>query len=1493
MRKSIQVILSLVFVVVLSSNLVGQTANDSSGCAPFKVDFTGFSGGVGTNYNWTFGDNTGSNLTNPTHTYGIPGTYTVSVSATVSGAPKTGTIIINVYGKPTPKFTALDPKKGCAPLAVTFNDQSTGGGGSAINKWEWTYGDGGGNPNGSANQNYQYQIAGVFDVSLKVYDANGCDSSIVITDLISVSVPPTVTIATTPSSSTACVPPLDVTFNGSAIANVPSGLSSALTYTWNFGNGSTASVIAPSPQQTYTANGTYAVTLTATDVNGCSKTTTKNVVIGKPFAAFQIKNDTVCKGELVSFTNISQGGTTYSWNFGAGQSSVTNTVLTPPVQHSYSNTGTYSVTLTVNKGYQCPDDTTIVLVVEEAIPNITSDTTYACEPQYHFNYYDASSSNVNSWFWTFSTTNPHYMVTPDSSSEKNPSVDYHLADTNQYTVHDPQYIDVVLTVSTPRGCTNTYTWLKYDTIYHPTSRFMPDTMMGCAPLTVQFSDSARSKEAITNWFYDFGDGGATSNLSDPTHTYNNPGIYYVYQTITNSRGCKDTSYAIKIEVGAPPNPDFSATPLSICPGQSVSFTDLTPLGDSVDTWHYYSDGAIYSSGCPDDPNPSWSYVADTGPQDVTLTVGWRGCYSSITKPALINVKGPLIMMRSFSDCDSSMVYTFKANPLDADSWTWDFGDGTVLNSVTTTTEVHTYASTGDYKAIITAVNGSSGCPASRDTLDVHVRKIKAEFIRTDSIFCSGDSIPYDASLSTDVYETCNSGYYWFFGPYPPRITESSTMYYAFPAPGKFDVTLVVKDINGCRDTVTYPIIASAVTSALTSDVKYTCVPQGVLLSDAQSTSDTTIVSYQWSFGDGNSTTVFAPIDSVVHTYTDTIPNTFTVITTVTNILGCTDTALVQLIQSRPKATINSPSDRTLCTGDSIKLSPAITSYPGYSWSFGDGDSSAQSSPWHEFNTPGTFTVSLTVTDSIGCKRTKSYYQSINVQSVPNPGFVTSKDTAQDMCYPKTMLFKDTTSGGPYVRTWDLGTGTGVVPNALVQNFYPTPGTYTAELELTTTNGCKKSVSVPFTLVGPTANFTVGPTTICKGDDITVQLIPSDTSQLKTWYWDFGDGTDVHGNQNPVTHSVNYHPVNGQGLIQLIFYSNDSMCEQVVSKSINIHQVIADFNRNSESSTVVTSADTSHCLNITDVFSNVSTANADSYFWNFGDGTTSSSYSPSHEFTTAGTYTVQLSIKDDLTGCVDTVNKIMEIVPLPDIVAIGGDTCLGSAVQINAQSTTAISYDWSPNAGLSDTSIANPIANPSVSTVYTVVVTNAGGCTNSGSAFVYIQQPPPSKTWDTTVVIGEPIPLDISGGTGFTYVWTPTTNLSCINCPKPVSTTTVDVVSYSVTVSDTMGCFSSISDFSVYIKPLSSVDVPSAFTPNGDGVNDIVYVDGWGIKKLLEYRIYNRWGELLFETNDINVGWDGTFKGVPQNTETYIYTVSVETYIGSEPLTLKGYIKLLR
>jgi len=1464
-----------VFLFVVS--LIVFTAADSysqivatptTGCAPLVgVNFTGVSGATG--ILWNFGDGTTSSLANPVHTFALAGTYTVNYSATVSGSPVNQSLIIKVFGKPSPAFTANAPLSGCIPLPVTFNDNSVGGGGTAITNWQWAFGDGGVNLTNSGNQTYTYSVGGQFSVSIKVTDANGCDSTLTLTNIINVSPKPTIVLTTSPSPPSACLPPLNVTFTSNGTTS-NSSTSNALTYNWSFGNGNTSTAANP-PVQTYNGSGVFPVVFVVTDNNGCQDTVLKNVTIQNPTASFTA-NDTVCM--TTTFVNNSTGATVFSWNYGDG-----NTGLSPT--HTYANPGTYSVSLTAYNG-ACQDDFTMVVVVEEPVANFSVTPTYMCSLPKTISLSNSSTPTAGAVYsWSFLENYTQYAFTPTNSTQINPTFTITNLDTNRYTVYTFDYIDSIsLTITTPRGCMATQTIQFVDSIYLPTARFMPDKYQGCVPLTVTFSDSSRSREPIIYYEYNFDDGSPPlTGVQNPVHTYTATGVYYPWLIIHNANGCIDTSYRIRIEVGRPPATSFSLAPTPICFGDSFHFTDLPPESDSVDMWHYYGDGGNYTSSCFKDADPDWPFTHATGAQTVTLEACFRGCCSTASQTLTVN--GPLANFSASMDCDSSHVYTFTGTISDATTWDWDFGDGNSAMASTMSTISHSYTATGDYWVYLTAYNPGTGCSPSKDSVFIHVRDIKAEFLY-DTLFCTGSPHSFDGTPSLDEYLFGNNGYTWIWDDNThPDITSLPVTTHSFSSSGYHTVTLIVRDVNGCPDTVkkvlkTFAAVASFVPSQFT-----VCSVDTIFFTNT-STADTTITGYYWNFGDGTSDTVQNPS----HIFNITNPNITkdSITLTITTALGCTNTILVVLNISRPSATFSTLSTVNICAGDSVHFNKPTT-YPTMTWNFGDGNTqNGGNTPWHAYQLAGTYSVSLFVKDSMGCTDNKSNAL-VNVQNKPQVYITSPAFQVANICYPYQGTFTDSSIGSVFShRIWNLGTGQ-PVNNSLstVGTIYPLPGTYTVTLVVYTTNGCVDSTQRSITLYGPVADFSYGPNIICKGQSITFNI--KDTSDVFTWHWDFGDGQDTVA-LSPVSHTFNFHPPGGSTNVTLVYWSDDSSCVQTKVYPVSIYQVVSDFDRNNDSLAM----DTAHCLGVVDQFNNFSLG-ADVYGWSFGDGGTSLLFSPQHQYMAPGTYSVELYIQNNQTGCVDTLVKTMIIYPQAYGTATQDSVCQNQSGQLNAGG--GVTYNWVPATGLSCTNCANPVASPTVTTNYSVEVTDVNGCKDTVTTSVYVQLPPNTVTWDTSIVIGETTVLPGYAGTGFTYTWTPVTDLSCTTCPNPVCSSTVDAT-YTVYISDLMGCFTGQSTFTVYILPLSSVDVPTAFTPNGDGTNDVVYVAGWGIKKLNYFRIYNRWGELVFETNDIKIGWDGTYEGVPQNTETYVYEVSVEPYVDKgKTVFKKGAIKLLR
>ena len=1485
-------LVTAVFILLFRFVCLSQISSSvQSGCAPLLgVTFTYSPAGV--NPFWDFGDGSSSASPNPVHTFSTPKTYTVTYTANGVSAQ---TLVINVYGKPTPSFSAITATKGCIPYPVTFKDNSTGGGGVPITTWQWAFGDGGTNLTNNANQTYTYGVGGQFNVTVKIIDQHGCDSSLTINNLVTVSQKPTISV--TPFNLSACLPPLVVNYTCTASSHSP--LNSNLNYLWTFNTGATSTLANP-PAQTYTALGVFPVQVKVTDANNCSDSVMKNVIIQNPTAVFNI-GDTVCTNDSTRFSPYGSSTGIKTWNYGDGQTG-TDTA------HYYTAPGHYTVTLTVTNG-ACSNSVSHTIYAEQPSPNFSLTPSYICSlPKVVSLTNTSTPSNSGftySWSYSFtpSASPPYASNISTVSSQVNPTFTVTHIDTNRYTINKLDTNRILLTLTTIHGCVEHISHI--DSIFLPTARFMPDKYEGCVPLKVTFSDSSKfdnPKNPITSWEYIFGDGTSTTVTSSPgntVHTYTAVGVYYPILVIHTLKGCGDTSYAIKIEVGSKPAASFVVTPTVACIGDNITLTNTTPTSYSVDTWHYLGDGGYYASSCSDAQNVSWPFTHATGPQDVSLVACFRGCCDTTTQTGAVTIHGPLAKFTVAMDCSSPHVFNFAGIISTIDpgaSWTWNFGDGdttALLTPPSSQNIAHTYTATGDYTVILSSYNTSTGCHPSKDTITVHVRDLKADF-KFDTLLCATTPHSFDASISTGVYTgIANNGYIWLWGDGThPDILSGQTISHSFSNSGKDTVKLIVKDINGCMDTVTKVIRAFSVAASFTCP-PVMCTNSTVTFTNT-STADTTIsatTGYNWSFGDGTTSTQQNP----VHTYTisNTSINTVTVTLVATSALGCISTHTTVITISRPSALFHPTSSINICSGSAVSFASS-NSYPNMTWNFGDGTTLGPTPPSittsHSYTASGTWVVSLSVVDAAGCTDVKTYNQSVYVENKPQAVITSPAFASPQLCRPYQAQFTDNSIVSVFnYRIWNLGNGSTINNNlSTVGTIYSANGTYTISLIVVTKNNCMDTIKKTITVVGPQGDFTLTPSTICKGQSIT--FTTTDTSDVASWHWDFGDGTDTTA-VSPISHQYNFHPPSGSTNVQIVYYSPGLTCNSTQSHPINIKQVIADFDRNLHNELLAT--DTAHCVGTTDTFTNTS-AGADSYGWNYGDGSAvnTTTVSPQHQYTVAGVYNVELYIKNNASGCVDTLIKKMYIYPSFSLTATGDTICSGKPAQLNA--STAVNYSWTvPPTSTVFSNIANPVVSPTTTTTYSLLASDINGCKDSVGTLVYVIQPPTTITWSTSIVVGQTVVLPGNQlNAGYTYTWSPADNLSCIHCPEPVYSGTVDA-HFIETIADVRGCFTGQSTFYVEVKPLASIDVPTAFTPNGDGTNDIVYVDGWGIKTLQYFKIFNRWGELVFESNDLKVGWDGVYKGVPQNMETYVYEASAIPYISDKPITKKGYIKLLR
>lgn len=264
------------------------------------------------------------------------------------------------------------------------------------------------------------------------------------------------------------------------------------------------------------------------------------------------------------------------------------------------------------------------------------------------------------------------------------------------------------------------------------------------------------------------------------------------------------------------------------------------------------------------------------------------------------------------------------------------------------------------------------------------------------------------------------------------------------------------------------------------------------------------------------------------------------------------------------------------------------------------------------------------------------------------------------------------------------------------------------------------------------------------------------------------------------------------------------------------------------------------------------------------------------------------------GCRDTlVRQFNAPIPIIDSLKLEYTICIGDTVRLNSGGIIGYVYEWTPAATLSDTTAVDPLAFPNQTTDYLVTISNAF-CTYEGMVTVFVfdtanlllSATPP------TIYLGGSSQLKAVYSGANDILWTPSSTLSNQNIPNPVATPTSTTTYIAQLLLD--GCVVERDITVTVIYPTCEepfVFFPTGFSPNGDGENDVLQLESQVVEEVY-WAVYNRWGELMFETNDPDGAWDGTYKGEPQPVETYGYYLKVRCLGGIES-EKKGNVTLLR
>ena len=236
-------------------------------------------------------------------------------------------------------------------------------------------------------------------------------------------------------------------------------------------------------------------------------------------------------------------------------------------------------------------------------------------------------------------------------------------------------------------------------------------------------------------------------------------------------------------------------------------------------------------------------------------------------------------------------------------------------------------------------------------------------------------------------------------------------------------------------------------------------------------------------------------------------------------------------------------------------------------------------------------------------------------------------------------------------------------------------------------------------------------------------------------------------------------------------------------------------------------------------------------------------------------------------------------------------CEGQSEQLITSASDTVNYKWTPALGLSSDVVPNPLASPDKTTEYKVLITNRYGCQDSAYLTIFVNQKPIADAGpDRKINLGDSIVLTGSvSGTSVNFSWSPPSFMDDIHSKTPKVWPPEDA-EYTLTVNSEVGCGSSSS--SAIVKVYKDVYVPSGFTPNNDGKNDLFRVTAADNYKRFKLLVYNRWGQVIFATTDMNKGWDGKFREMQLASDVYVYYLEIVT-ASNKKVTKKGTITLIR
>ncbi len=745
--------------------------------------------------------------------------------------------------------------------------------------------------------------------------------------------------------------------------------------------------------------------------------------------------------------------------------------------------------------------------------------------------------------------------------------------------------------------------------------------------------------------------------------------------------------------GQAPIANFTASSTSGCSPLKVTFTDKSTGNPTSRSWDF-GNGQLSTL-----QNPTISY-SQPGTYTVRLIVKNSAGIDDEIKTDYITVfqapRASFTANLTTSCAPASIQFTDQSTAPSGNaitSWSWNFGDGTTSSQQNPS---HIYTNTGYYTVSLQVIS-NTGCKNTR-TISRYIRIVDGMDVDFSFSQPSTCQSPFMIKFQDQSSGPGILSYLWNFGNGSNSTLKNPITTYA--TAGTYPIHLTVQSDLGCKGSLTKDIVVAGKTTDFIFPATI-CIGQTI---NFQNTSSPAPVSSFWNFNDGTTSSQINPVKTFL------IGGTYQV-KLINNYGNCKDSITKNV-------TVISTPTVDFVTNDSTSCkSPFIVQFtdksPGAStwfWDFGDGDTSSQQNPAHNYANPGFYDVTLSITLPGGCGNTITKTQYIKIQ----PTTISVLNSPIGGCIPFTYKPVPSIQSVDSIISylWDFGDGT-TSTQKNPTHIYNSVGNYNLQLAVTTKGGCIESISIPngvTTGTKPTANFNFTPNNSCATTPVHFNDLSTTTPGANVhWLWNFGDGTTGTA-QNP----NHIFADTGTVTVKLTVFNNG--CSDVTSQIISVLPPVARFGYK---------VDCANRLNVT--FNDSSLVSASygpiTYQWDFGDGNNSALKNPTHSYSSLGTYIVTLTTANGV--CSYITKKTLNLFDEPADFSISkNQVCKNEKFAlsaINSNPSHIQNYTWIIGATtIMDTvrTTHTSIANYGTYSV-TLVIKDINGCTNSKTVSNYI------------------------------------------------------------------------------------------------------------------------------------------------------------------------------